>query len=84
MSLPYPHDRARARQDDGQQPYKDAREAISEKESKLQAQARENGDGNVQESETERLAHMERDAVERLTKVGDELDQPNAPEHSGR
>ncbi|MBA2247210.1 MAG: hypothetical protein H0W23_03705 [Chloroflexia bacterium] len=57
---------------------------MSEKESKLQAQARKNGEGNVQESETERLSHMERDAVERLTKVGDEFDQPNAPDHSDR
>lgn len=37
MSLPYPHDRARARQDQGEQPYKDAREALGEKDATLQA-----------------------------------------------
>lgn len=55
MSLPYPHDRARARQDQGEQPYKDAREALGEKEAKLQAQAEGYGEEHFQETDEERL-----------------------------
>jgi hypothetical protein len=72
MSLPYPHDRARARQDEGQQPYKDAREAMSEKDARLQAQAEEFGAANLRETEEERLARTEAEAAERFLGVGED------------
>ncbi len=75
MSQPYPHDRARARQDQGEQPYKDAREAMTEKDARLQAQAEEYGEANVPETDEERLARLEEDAKARLIKVNTEISQ---------
>ncbi|MBA3414407.1 MAG: hypothetical protein H0U10_04175 [Chloroflexia bacterium] len=70
MSLPYPHDRARARQDRGEQPYKDAREAMSEKDALLQGEAEEYGAVNLRETDDERRARLEADAETRLREVG--------------
>lgn len=73
MSLPYPHDRARARQDEGQQPYKDAREAMAEKEALLDGQARALGPEAEVDAEAGDVDRIEAEAVERLREVGDEV-----------
>lgn len=70
MSLPYPHDRARARQDSGEQPYKDAREAMTRKDASLQADAEAFGEANLRETDAERAARLETEAEDRLRDVG--------------
>ncbi|MDQ3539309.1 MAG: hypothetical protein M3440_01350 [Chloroflexota bacterium] len=71
MSTPY--DRARARQDAGEQPFKDAREAMTQQEADLQAQAEGYGEEHPHENEEERTARLEEQAAERLADVGDEV-----------
>ena len=66
MSLPYPHDRARARQDRGEQPYKDAREAMAEKDARLRTHAEEYGQANPRETDEDRVARVEEEAAARL------------------
>lgn len=77
MSLPYPHDRARARQDRGEQPYKDAREAMGEKAAHLQANAEAYGEANLGETEEERVARFEAAAAERLAEAGSAVERPD-------
>jgi hypothetical protein len=48
MSYPYPQDRHRDRREKGEQPYKDAREALTEQDAQLQAQAEEFGETHGQ------------------------------------
>lgn len=73
MSLPYPHDRARARQDEGEQPYKDAREEMGQKDAKLQNQAALLQGVDQAETDEERTACVESEAAARLEQVQDEL-----------
>ena len=70
MSLPYPHDRARARQDTGEQPYKDAREAMTEMDASIQADAEAFGEANLRETDADRAARLESEAEARLREVG--------------
>lgn len=69
MSLPYPNDRARARQDRGDQPYQDAREALGQKDAELQARAEEFGEEHLRESDEERAERLRVEANERLRNV---------------
>lgn len=69
MSLPYPHDRARARQDKGEQPYKDAREAMTRKDARIQADAEAFGEATLRETDAERVARLEMEAEDRLRDV---------------
>lgn len=73
MSLPYPHDRARARQEDGQQPFKDARESHGEAEADVQRDASRRDGFSQTESAEERHARQEAETGERLRDIGDEL-----------
>jgi len=66
MSLPYPHDRARARQDDGEQPYKDARESLGEKDANLRSEAQPRDEP---ETDEEKTARLEAEADERLSAI---------------
>jgi hypothetical protein len=75
MSLPYPHDRARSRQDRGEQPYKDAREAKAEKDALLQGEAEAYGAANLRETDDERRARMEAEAEVRLREVATDEEQ---------
>jgi hypothetical protein len=70
---PYPHDRVRARTDIGEQPYKDARETMTEKDAKLQAEAEGFGEEHLKESEEERSERLSDEAAEQLRKVQDEI-----------
>lgn len=73
MSLPYPHDRARKRREDGQQPFKDAREDYGEFEAELDRDA-SRGDGfHETESEEERRAWQEAEASARFGDIGNEV-----------
>lgn len=75
MSLPYPHDRARERQEDGQQPFKDAREDFSESEAELDRDASRRDGFRETESEDELHARQEAEASERLGDIGDDVAQ---------
>ena len=78
MSLPYPHDRARARQDKGEQPYKDAREAMTRKDASIQAEAEAFGEATLRETDAERVARLEADAEDRLRDVGSHREATSA------
>ncbi len=76
MSYPYPQDRHLDRKEKGEQPYKDAKEAMTRSDAQLQAEAEAYGGARAQESEEERTARFEAEAEERLRRVGDELAAP--------
>lgn len=73
MSMPYPQDRHRERKEKGEQPYKDAREALSESEAELNREASTREGFDATESEEERRARQEAEASERLAEIGEEL-----------
>lgn len=75
MSMPYPQDRARARQDEGEQPFKDAKETLTEKDAKLQASAGKPPEPAAELTEEERTALQEQEASERLGKIGEDANQ---------
>ena len=55
MSYPYPQDRHRDRKEKGEQPYKDAREAMSQNEAGLQAEAEAFGEEHLRQTNEERI-----------------------------
>ncbi len=69
MSFPYPQDRTRERREKGDQPYQDAKEAMSEKEAELQAKAEAFGEARRDEDDDERGARLASEAEERLAEV---------------
>jgi len=70
MSYPYPQDRHLDRKEKGDQPYKDAREAMSQNEAHMQAEAEAFGEENLRQTDEERLEQLESEAPELLRKVG--------------
>jgi hypothetical protein len=70
MSYPYPQDRHLDRKEKGEQPYKDAREAMSQNEANIQAEAEAFGEENLGQTDEERLEQLESEAPELLRKVG--------------
>ena len=70
MSYPYPQDRHRDRKEKGDQPYKDAREAMSQNEAHIQAEAEAFGEENLRLTDEERLEQLESEAQTRLREVG--------------
>jgi len=75
MSLPYPHDRARARKEDGDQPFKDARESLGEAQAELHRDASSRDGFREIESDEERHARQEAETGERLGDIDDEVSQ---------
>jgi hypothetical protein len=71
MSYPYPQDRHRDRKEKGEQPYKDAREAMRGQEATLQTEAEAFGEERFQQDEEERIADMAAEAEDRLREVGE-------------
>ncbi len=65
-----PHDRARERQDRGEQPFKDARESMTESQAELQRDAEAFGEENLRESDEEREERLKREAQEQLREAG--------------
>ena len=70
MSYPYPQDRNRDRREKAEQPYKDAREAMSQNEADLQAEAEAFGEEHLRQTDEERREHLEAEAPAMLRKVG--------------
>ena len=70
MSYPYPQDRHRDRKEKGEQPYKDAREAMSQNEADIQAEAEAFGEENLRQTDEERMEQLESEAPDLLRKVG--------------
>ena len=58
MSYPYPQDRHRDRKEKGEQPYKDAREAMSQTEADIQAEAEAFGEANPRQTDEERMEQL--------------------------
>jgi hypothetical protein len=70
MSYPYPQDRHRDRKEKGEQPYKDAREAMSQNEAGIQAEAEAFGEEHLRQTDEERVARLEAEAPDLLREVG--------------
>jgi hypothetical protein len=70
MSYPYPQDRHRDRKEKGEQPYKDAREAMSQNEADIQPEAEAFGEENLRQTDEERMEQLESEAPDLLRRVG--------------
>ena len=70
MSYPYPQDRHLDRKEKGDQPYKDAREAMSQNEAQIQAEAEAFGEENLRLTDEERMEQLESEASALLREVG--------------
>ena len=73
-SYPYPQDRHRDRQEKGDQPYKDAKEAMTQTEARLQAEAEAYGEEHRDETDEERNARVAAEMEDRLRRVNAEVD----------
>jgi len=73
MSQPYPHDRVRARLEDGNELYEDAKKAMTEKGADLRDQAVpfESSEGETESSE-QRITRLESEAEQRLSSIDKE------------
>jgi hypothetical protein len=78
MSYPYPQDRHRDRKEKGEQPYKDAREAMSQNEAGIQAEAEAFGEEHLRQTDEERMEQLESDAPAMLRKVGADREHSRA------
>ena len=83
MSYPYPQDRHRDRKDEGEQPYKDAREAMSQQEAEIQAGAEAFGEARVDRNDAEASDRLEERAEARLRAVGEEITHSGEREPGG-
>jgi len=75
MSYPYPQDRHLDRKEKGEQPYKDAREAMSQNEASIQAEAEAFGEEHLRQTDEERMEQLE---WERLGPVAN-IPEPKTP-----
>jgi hypothetical protein len=73
MSRPDPRVRTRDRIDKGEQPYKDAREAMAQTEAEIQEEAEAFGEERSELTEEERRARLEADLSETLDETNEEL-----------
>jgi hypothetical protein len=73
MSYPYPQDRNREQREKGQQPYKDAREKLSQSEHDLENEAIAFGDANQEADSDERRARLEAEMEQRFAKINREV-----------
>ena len=71
MSYPYPQDRHIDRKEKGEQPYKDAKEAMAKQNVQIQEQAEAFGEALA--SEEERNSRVEAEMEERFAEIGDEV-----------
>ena len=70
MSYPYPQDRHLDRKEKGEQPYKDAREAMSQNEASIQAEEEAFGEEHLHQTDEERMEQLQSEAQARLREVG--------------
>jgi hypothetical protein len=75
MSYPYPQDRHRDRREKGEDLYKDAREAMSQNEASLQAEAEAFGEEHLRQTDEERMEQLEADAPDLLRQVGEDRER---------
>ncbi len=73
MSYPYPQDRHLDRKEKGDQPYQDAKEAMSQTQASIQGEAEAFGEAHRDETDQERKARLAADAQERLRRVNEEV-----------
>jgi hypothetical protein len=73
MSYPYPQDRHRDRKEKGEQPYKDAKESMTQSDAQLQTEAEAYGEARRDESEAEREDRIAAELAERLREVNSEM-----------
>lgn len=76
MSMPYPQDRARAREEAGEQPFKDAKETFTEHEAQLEREAPVVDDAG---DEAGTRAQQEERAEARLGEVIQEMADESKP-----
>lgn len=69
MSYPYPQDRHRDRREKGDQPYKDARQAMAETEAAIQTEAEAFGEEALAQTDEERRESLEAVASDALRRV---------------
>jgi hypothetical protein len=72
VSYPYPQDRTRDRQTEGEQPYQDARQAMRESEAAIQAGAEAFGESHQRQEGLEQAEPLEERVVDDLRRVGEE------------
>ncbi len=82
MSYPYPQDRHLDRKEKGEQPYKDAREAMSQNEASIQAEAEAFGEEHLRQTDEERLEHLESEAPALLHEVGADRERSRSEDAS--
>ena len=70
MSYPYPQDRHLDRKEKGEQPYKDAREAMAQNEAGIQAEAEAFGEEHLRQTDEERMEQLASEAPARLRDIG--------------
>ena len=73
MSYPYPQDRHLDRKEKGDQPYQDAKEAMSQTEARIQSEAEAFGEAHRDETDEERNARLAAEMQERLREVNEEM-----------
>ena len=73
MSYPYPQDRHLDRKEKGDQPYQDAKEAMSQTEARIQSEAEAFGEAHRDETDEERNARLTAEMQERLREVNEEM-----------
>ena len=78
MSYPYPQDRNRDRKEKGEQPYKDARQAMTESDAGIQAEAEAFGEAHLPPTDGERVERLEAEATTLLRKVGADREHSSA------
>jgi hypothetical protein len=69
MSDKFPHDRARARTERGEQPFKDAKEEFAQKEAELRKQEVPRTERDQDETEEQYRERIEREMSEQLGKI---------------
>jgi hypothetical protein len=73
MSYPYPQDRHLDRKEKGEQPYKDAKEAMSQTGAQIQSEAEAFGEAHRDETDEERTQRRITEAEDALASVTQEL-----------
>jgi hypothetical protein len=84
MSYPYPQDRHRDRKEKGEQPYKDAREAMSQNEAGIQAEAEAFGEEHLHQTAEERKERLESEAPSLLREVGADRERSRGDDAESR
>lgn len=72
MSYPYPQDRHRDRKEKGDQPYKDAKEAMAQQESDAENQVAAQNAPDIGPTSTDEVSD---EMVDRLRQVNEELEE---------